>query len=841
MKNKCCLWFLCLFLFFLEDLSATNFTWRKKSGFWILKFQDQILYNESQKNVIIPQNLNQVDKIEFILNISEFFILKKNFEDYNKLNAIIAKESNLEFLNLLLKYYKNQNFREIEADIEIIIKKEQSTYLKNLFRVFINNRKQRSKITQLECSTKLPYYSLCYMLRLEFYLSKFSFKNKNNLSNYYNLIRMTGIFTENNKLESLPFLNYILPNTPQKLATLGLIKSSIYFQKIIVLKKNIESGIDNYTYEMLSYFYLLDNNLFYAKKVIVYLLKYQINLRPLQKNKFYLKLGLMATLEKKYEESLEYYSKIRFNHWSSTIYHPLTGEPLSINLARDLISYSVWKAKGKYRALNLLKKTSFPDSMTEDDILIKLRALQILNSKPKLSQEFAEKVSYYSQGKKWKRAEYYSTMMNGYYYLKLNKARKANIEFTKIRSILNENDKVALSDLDRYIGLFLSKKKINPKNKSLIYMAQRIQNQLYNTKKNDVLSELKKYSPIDFNKDKIQKEIRDYLSEKSNSLNLLINFVRNDFLDRIYEEKFLKYHISNLILANYKITVFKYFSPDYSFLNQYEQIRIKQTNQLFSLLEPYKSFNLWKNHKYPFIAIFQTENNIYLFSKDRTKILKHKKIVTTELQSSKIEKNLTNIINSFSNSQKIQIFFNPSSMEIIDYLQDNFKKIHFSYFYKFQTEKNDVPKYTPITANCDGDFDKTDFQKVGVEYLEGKKIPAFKNRFIIWNLTSKEVKNIDSLNWKCNKNQNFYFSNLQKRIDFRNKPTALLFGKDSFDNYKFNKTNKTMQSWIYFWLWSQTKSIFYIPESNKNLIKPSKMILSNQKVQNVKKINFYME
>ena len=196
-----------------------------------------------------------------------------------------------------------------------------------------------------------------------------------------------------------------------------------------------------------------------------------------------MKLGLIATLEKKYKESLEYYSKIQFSHWSNKIYHPLTGEPLSINLARDLISYSVWKEKGKYRTLNLLRKTSFPDQMTEDDLLIKIRALQILNSKPKLSQKFAEKISFYAQSKKWKRAEYYSTLINGYYLLKLKKNKKAIIEFTKLKKILDKKDNIARSNLNRYIGLFLSRKNRNSKNQTLKYFAKKIQKELYLVKK----------------------------------------------------------------------------------------------------------------------------------------------------------------------------------------------------------------------------------------------------------------------------------------------------------------------------------------------------------------------
>ena len=48
---------------------------------------------------------------------------------------------------------------------------------------------------------------------------------------------MTGIFTENKKLESVPFLNLFIPNLSEKLANLGLIKMAIYFQKNQILKK----------------------------------------------------------------------------------------------------------------------------------------------------------------------------------------------------------------------------------------------------------------------------------------------------------------------------------------------------------------------------------------------------------------------------------------------------------------------------------------------------------------------------------------------------------------------------------------------------------------------------
>ena len=80
------------------------------------------------------------------------------------------------------------------------------------------------------------------------------------------------------------------------------------------------------------------------------------------------------------------------------------------------------------------------------------------------------------------------------------------------------------------------------------------------------------------------------------------------------------------------------------------------------------------------IAIFFKPKKVYLFYKNVNNPLNHIVIETNRLRKSKTKRLLKKIINSFYPALKVQIYFNSDSMEMIDFLQNEFKNIQFQYF-----------------------------------------------------------------------------------------------------------------------------------------------------------------
>ena len=62
-----------------------------------------------------------------------------------------------------------------------------------------------------------------------------------------------------------------------------------------------------------------------------------------------------------------------------------------------------------------------------------------------------------------------------------------------------------------------------------------------------------------------------------------------------------------------------------------------------------------------------------------------------------------------------------------------------------------------------------------------------KNTLNLWDLKANSTNQIDNLIFNCGNSKKLIFSNLQRRIDFRTKPAALLFNTNSFRISSFEK------------------------------------------------------
>lgn len=785
-----------------------------------------------------PESLNSVQKSEFALMAGEYLLLNKDSVRFSSLLQSVRQDKELGFAEVLLAYFNDIYFSK-KGNGENLLKSwnppQGDSYQKELADSVRNILLHKKHSEKIKCSPKKQYYSLCRILRLESYLADLKPGDQSLEKEYANLQRILSPFpgvtdSQEKELKHVPFLSNFLPGIADHLAELGLAGDAIHFSKIGIVSENLGGRMVSHSYEKLAYYYLIDGDPSSAERVLQYIIQRQGELPASYKNSLYLKLGTLAYLQGNASKALEYYLNLDFLHWSSRIFHPFLGEPISINSARDLVSVAIWRSKNSHKAVDALQSVSTPKSLTEDDLFAKLRIIQILSEdEPEVASKMAMDVSFLAQSKGWRRAEYSATLLHGFLQLKTNNLRKAIIEFTKAAGILKESDPSYKEEWIRLNGLFLShKESTNLRGvKGFLDQAVRISAAGY---ADDKVYEIKNYLPPLFGTKNLENSAIDFYYRHGYTSDLLSFFVHQEENTEFQEADSL----SDLGIARTHIRILRYkgFYPPgrEPWKSAWSEMRSKEVLRVRDELDPLKNLNL-KKISQPLLAVFIKDKRVFLFSKDGDSTdLDVRELNTDNATSYSAQSAYRSAIESFSKKDRVQIYLNASGVEAADFLRKEYPDSEIKLFRRFdKKEEGDTAKKIFGSA-CENLFPKNPpnnegkivWQSFPLQYYEGSKVLEAKSSLLIWNLkvSSNSANGLRDYEWSCG-NDTISFRKAKRRLDFRNLPDRIVFTKDSLSGTGWGDKSEDFLDWSRYWLSAGTSRLYYVkswnPESESDI------------------------
>ncbi|TGK06896.1 tetratricopeptide repeat protein [Leptospira semungkisensis] len=823
---------LCSFCQSLSAQSKNDYGWTGTPGNFSLLIEGQSVVHKETDFNSFPEGLNSAQRSEFAILAGEYLLLNKDTGKFSNLMSIIRKDKELSFAEVILQYFEDIYFSKKgkgEAGLKSWTAPANDVYQADLIKSTRNVLLYKKPSEKVKCSVKKPYYSLCRMLRLGGYLADMKPGDSSHEREYTNLQRILSPFPgvsdpEEKELKHLPFLSHFLPGISDYLAELGFARDAIQFSKIGIVSENLGGRLVPYSYEKLAYYYLIDGDANAAEKVLKYIIDRQGEITTSYKNSLYLKLGTLAYLQGDASRALDYYLNLDFLHWSARILHPLLGESISINSARDLVSIAVWRSKNSHKAVDALQSVSTPKNLSEDDLSTRLRIIQILSEdEPEVAAKLAMDLSFLAQSKGWRRVEYSATLLHGFLQLKTNNLRKAIIEFTKAAGILKE-DPSYREEWIRLSGLFLShKESTNLRGvKSFLDQAIRISAAGY---PDDKVYEIKNYLPPSFGTKNLENVAIDFYSRHGYNQDLLSFLVHNEENLELQEEDspielgIVRSHIRSL---KYK----GFYPPGREpWTSSWSEIRAKEAARIREELDPISNVN-FKKISQPLIALFVKDKRVFLFQKDGDSAeLEFKELNTDNATSYTAQFAIKSAMDSFSKKDKVQIYLNSSGVEAADYLKKEFPESEIKLFRRFdKREEADVAKkiYAP---SCENLFPKNSpegegrlsWQSIPLQYYDGVKVLQARSSLLLWNIkvSAKSPNGLRDYEWSCGPDS-FAFRKMKRRLDFRNLPDRIVFTKDSLSGSGWGDKSEDFLDWARFWLSTGTSRLYYVKSWNSD-------------------------
>lgn len=783
-----------------------------------------------------PTNLSPNQEIDYYLTLGELYLRRKDKVGVaNILYDLRIKKGDYSFADAILTSLWKQAQGDDTQAVKVLdtyIQKEPNTYFRNLAKnmranLYQEGEDEKKAMIRMDCIKSKPYYSLCRIFRLQYYIDIPSGKDKEMHKHYVNIMRVASPFFEDPILEWIPLLDQIDEDLPAKLAFLGLIREANYFQTMIMDLERVSDGdVSENSIERYSFFQILAGDYIGAEESLLQYLNITKGKKSSFTNRIYLKLGVLAYLQKNYKKSYEYYLKLDVANWSTNILHPILNEPLSITGAKDLISVSIWRSQGADQAMRALQKIQDPEKLSEDDIWPKLRMAQILiDQNPELASRITDEIIYMAQGKGWRRLEYAATILQGYTQIYRKEFRRSTIELTKSRGILNPENVFYASEFIRNFGFVFAHTasgKRGPISGNIREGILDYQNQV----SYEDLFFIRNYRPMSFPTEQFWEYSIQFLKDESDAWGLLDALYHQDLIKRNLSVKNKPFALAQVRFIDQQLKYLSGFqSPRESkfFDSTYVESRSVESAFLSKQEEESVSKAL-DSAKHPTVIILPQKDSLILFfhnpKENKKNALTWKEVRTQRLDSIEVSESIKDFYQLTKDFEPLQFYMNEAGYTAQKNLKKEIKDKDFSLFY-FMYPSMDVTKaQTIVTWDCPlSEVVLTSKGVVSVDrsYFEGSRILKEKDRAHLWDFSTNSRKDgtFTDLSWSCKNGSGMYeeisVARLTRRIDYRTVPRSIVYSEKVLGQSP-NDGFSSHIAWGGFWFRAGVRSILYKPK-----------------------------
>ncbi len=783
-----------------------------------------------------PTNLTTNQEIDYYLSLGELYLRRKDKVGVaNILYDLRVKKGDYVFADAILTSLWKQAQGDDTQAVKVLdsyIQKEPNTYFRNLAKnmrtnLYQEGEDEKKDMIAMDCIKSKPYYSLCRVFRLQYYIDLPRSKDNDIHKHYVNVMRVASPFFEDSLLEWVPLLEWIDEDLPSKLAFLGFIREATYLQNMIMDLERVSDGeVSENSLERLSFFQVLAGDYAKAEESLIQYLNITKAKKTSLTNRIFIKLGMLAYLQKNYKKSVDYYLKLDISNWTTNVIHPILNEPLSITGAKDLIAVSIWKSQGADLAIKALQKIQDPEKLSEDDIWPKLRMAQIMmDQNPELSSRITDEIVYMAQGKGWRRLEYAATVMQGYTQIYRKEFRRSTIELTKSRGILNPENQFYASEFIRNFGFVFAHTasgKRGPINGNIKEGLSDFRKQVGF----EDLFYIRNYRPLSFPTELFFEYSINFLKEESDAWGLLDALFQNEMIKKQQADQTTPHSLSQIRFVDQKLKYLSGFqSPRESkfFDSTYEDTRQEEVIALSKLEEESVSKSL-ETAKSPVVFVLAHKDSTYLFfynpKEPKKTALTWKEIKTTRIESIEITESIKDFHQLTKEIPLFQFYFNEAGFQSHRLFRRDVKDRETSLFGLLHTSL-EIPKSTnTITWDCPLK-DKVGTIKgivtVDRAYFEGSKILTETNRAHLWDFepTSKKDTPFIEMSWACKSpeepNDDVTLARLTRRLDHRTVPQAIVYSDKALGR-SFQEAFSLHSAWNLFWLNAGARVMIYRPK-----------------------------
>lgn len=780
-----------------------------------------------------PEGMNQIQEIDYYLMLGEYYLRKKDKVGIaNILYDLRTKKGEYAFADsLLTSLWKQSQGEEVQAIkiLDTYVQKEPNTYFRNLAKnmrtnLFQTGEDEKKSMVRMDCQKNKPYYSLCRVFRLQYYIDLPSGKEKDMHKHFVNIMRVSSPFFEDPNLEWIPLLDRIDEDLPAKLTFLGFVKEGIHLQKMIMdLEKITDGFISENSNERMAFFQILSGDYSGAEESLLSFLRLAKGKKASILNRIYVKLGALAYIQKDYKKSLDYYLKLDLTNWSADIHHPYLNEPMSISGVKDLISVTLYKVSGAEVALKALQKIKDPEKLTEADIWPKLRISQMLmDQNPELSSRMTDEIIYMAQEKKWRRLEYAATILQGYNQIYRKEFRKSTIELTKSRGILDEENAFYAAEFLRNFGFVFAHTasgKKGPVNGNIRDgVSDYLQNNLY-----EDLYYIRNYRPLAFSTDLFFEYALSHLRDDNDVWGLL---------DSIYKYNSVKWSRS-LKGSPHSLFQIQFVDKQFQYLSGFSTTReskffdstyadSRETESQIQRKNEEESVRNLESAKHPTVLLLPYKEEFYLFTfnpkESKRNQLNWKVIRSQRPDTSEVIDSVRELVSSNKENETVQIYLNESGASLMRTLKKEMKDTGFVFFFSLQPGSDPQKPLNVFSWKCPQNMRSLEgkgMNLVDTAYFEGSRILKEKERLHLWDFPTNtgSLNSVANLTWSCKSETGSFeeipFLKLFRRIDYRTVPRMVVYTErvvaKSFSDYTWH------YQWLHFWFRSGTKKIGYLP------------------------------
>jgi hypothetical protein len=821
-----------LFLIFSTTILAAPFTgWEVGNNHSILYINDINSFDTRDTIRYLPQKLNSDQMQQYALFVSEYYIARGDKDGLTNLVSLLKNDkNNYEFLaNLILVFWKIEKGETSDATVKLddLIYREENPLNVSIAKLIKSNLKKtavaadtKEAIKNLNCNRNKPMYGYCRLMKLSIHLEHLVENSDYPHRDFLNLDRLVAPFFEESELSHISYLSQFSTDLPTKLAYLGFVYEAVHFQKTLVNLQKVSGSFDPVDHERLSYYQMLNDDLLGAEESLVYVSKRTPSISS-NKNHLFLKLGAIAYLRKDYKQSLTYYLELNLKDWNKSMKNPFYDDYISINGARNLISLSLWKSKSAVNAVKALKSLNPEGRVTEDSLFIRLRIAQIMMfDKPEVAEKISEDILYIAQSKGWKRVEYAATLMNGYCSILSKKYRKSTVQFTKSYGIIGGSDPVFSSEWMRSSGILFARVQGGERgNHAASYRS--------------LLHSMRNEEPLD---DILG--VKNFLDSRFDSEAFFRNAVQFFINTKNYQSlaEFLYYYqkmrVKSPIIAGKSISQipdvvkrmkqYRAFRPAndmYYSKSGYSKLRDAEAAKIISETETF-DLGILKDLRDPFVSAFSFNEKIYVISynpeatRDKWNYSQHNSI---DYRTTAYYNKVFASIPFLERAGNVQIFLNPIGIDLYQAMKKNNALLNVRLFYRFgkSNSKKLESDLQPVAVSCENGSEVSTgaIQYLPTDYFEGLKTFPTEDRLHIWNtrdLGNRDSSSIENFEWRCQNNSSISFLKMQRRVDLRMIPNAILFSNTIFPKSSLDSVSLDYYFWSDFWMRKGVNTLYYV-------------------------------
>ncbi|EOQ89608.1 hypothetical protein LEP1GSC202_1833 [Leptospira yanagawae serovar Saopaulo str. Sao Paulo = ATCC 700523] len=829
------------FSFIILGSLTTIYAQNQRNHGWVVSGNQGKLFIQGKEQIAIrddfrfksPENLSTNQEIDYYLMLGEYFLKTKDKEGIGRvLYDLRTKKGEYSFADFLLtSLWKQSQGDEVQAIkmLDTYIQKEPNSYLRNLAKnmrtnLFQSGEDEKKTMVRMDCQKSKPYYSLCRVFRLQYYIDLPTGKDKDMHKHFVNIMRVSSPFFEDGNLDWIPLLDRIDEDLPAKLAFLGFAREGIHFQKMIMdLERITEGNANENSIERMAFFQILSGDLSGAEESYLQFLKSARGKKTSILNRIYVKLGALSYFQKDFKKSLDYYLKLDLTNWSSDIHHPFLNEPMTLAEVKDLISVSLYKVNGAESALKALQKIKDPEKLAEADIWPKLRISQMLmDQNPELSSRMTDEIIYMAQEKKWRRLEYAATILQGYNQIYRKEYRKSTIELTKSRGILDEENAFYAAEFLRNFGFIFAHTASGKKGPVNGNIRDGVSDYLLNHHYED-LYYIRNYRPIAFSTDLFFEYALSHLRDDNDVWGLFDTLFK---YNSVKTQRNLKSSPHSLFQIPYVNQQFKFLSgfgtarESKFFDSTYAESR--ETENSIQRKNEEENPRSLESVKLPTVFLLPYKDEIYIFTfnpkESKRNQLNWKLVRTQRPDASDIVDSVKELVSSNKDQEKIQIYLNEFGMGLYKTIKRELKDQSFVFFFSLYPNTDSQKPLNLYSWKCPANIRSLDgkgINLVDTAYFEGSRILKDKERLHLWDFPA--TTNVSTLgpvlSWSCRAEsgitEEISLLKLFRRIDYRTVPKMIVYTERVLG--KSWSDQSLHQQWMHFWFRSGTKKIAYLP------------------------------